>query len=128
MKGDMAAISSCVPCGQPGQICCALNRCGGGCCSRSGPGDPGLCIAEGQDCSNGAVCVTGACGTCGRSGQRCCESTCTAAGSTCRVVVGQGESCIACGGRGQPCCFDQPDTAPCGSPDLVCLTDVCVER
>jgi hypothetical protein len=76
------------------------------------------------------VCVTGACGVCGRAGQPCCESSCSAAQTTCRMAVGQGESpmCLACGGPGQPCCFDQPSAGRCASPALVCGAGLCLER
>jgi hypothetical protein len=36
--------------------------------------------------------------------------------------------CIACGGSGQPCCFDQPGTAPCASAALVCAAGLCLEK
>jgi hypothetical protein len=126
MMADMPALSQCVPCGGPGQTCCARNGCAGGCCARTKASDPGTCVAEGVDCPDGAVCVDGACGACGRVGQRCCDATCTAPGSTCRVVAAMGETCIACGGRGQPCCFDQPGAPGC-APQLTCRTDLCLE-
>ena len=68
------------PAAQPGQPCCPVNRCTGGCCVRAGITDGGSCVAEGATCSaEGGVCRGGACGACGGAGQPCCAGACTSA-------------------------------------------------
>ena len=120
--------SMCVPCGGPGQACCPLNRCAaGGCCARNAPEEHGVCVVEGEACSTGGLCVAGSCGACGKPGQRCCSGTCSAPFSTCRVVAGRGEMCLACGTRGTPCCFDQASGAICAQ-NLFCRSGQCLER
>jgi hypothetical protein len=119
--------ATCSKCGGKGEPCCAFNRCDGGCCTHFRPSDPGTCVVEGQDCADGAVCVQGSCGMCGGAGHLCCSGRCSAAQTSCAVVAGQGERCLACGGRGMPCCLDQPQSDACLAP-LACRGGLCLER
>jgi len=97
----------CVPCGGPGQRCCDVNRCEGGCCVvNPSMGGPAVCVAAGKMCPSLAtglppeVCqATGACGACGAPDQPCCGPYCPGGGTECKAG-----KCQACGGPGDPCC------------------------
>jgi hypothetical protein len=90
------------------------------------PSDPGTCVPDGKDCPDGAVCVQNACGMCGGPGHLCCNGRCSAPQTSCETVAGLGDRCLACGGRGQPCCFDQPLGDACLAP-LACRAGLCLE-
>jgi hypothetical protein len=132
----MPTPRTCQPCGQPGQPCCPGNRCGSGCCVRSGIADGGSCVAEGAACGpGGASCRGGTCGACGGAGQPCCAGACTAPLHACRLIAGHGERCLPCGSRGEACCTDQlpfalwPTGQVCpGGINLTCRAGFCTER
>ena len=135
--GTGMAADAELPCGTPGQICCAGASCiGGGCCIAGGCvaapcqacGTVGLPCCAGKICAPGSSCADGMCTRCGeQAGAPCCapplgsplgtRSSCSGAGLLCDGTF----KCAACGGSGQLCC---PGGA-CGSVGC-CAGDRCV--
>ncbi len=97
-------------CDEPGEVCCADGRCGGGLpcngglCGFLGCGQLGEpCCATGAcDLLSGAVCEDGNCVAphCGSEGYECCADE-----PACRedFVCHEG-SCLRCGDLGESCC------------------------
>ncbi len=110
-----------IPCGSPGQMCCASGAaCGSGalcqmgaCVSCGGRAEP--CCA-GDRCNGPDVCSAGRCVACAGVGQPCCPGGACLAGGAC--VSGQ---CVACGALAQPCCGG----TTCGA-GLLCSAGQCV--
>ena len=113
----------CLPCGGPGQPCCAGNSCrNGGCCNT------GRCIASGSTCTitAGGRCAAGSCGTCGSAGQACCDGVaCTGSGTVCLANVQGQPRCLSCGKVGEACCQDVVRNVTHCDPGLECGADGC---
>lgn len=62
------------PCGEPGQACCAVQKCAGySCCVAN------QCVRAGFGCGGDrGVCSGSKCETCGDLDQRCCQGSCAA--------------------------------------------------
>src|SRR5262249_34915621 len=98
-----------IPCGGPGQSCCAGNRCdNGGCCVPPMAGL--LCSASGTNCLM-SMCMNGSCGggTCGGLNQGCCNGIngtfyCSAPNAVCVGGGGMNRTCMSCGMMGMRCC------------------------
>lgn len=127
---------TCGACGGAGQPCCENNVCAnGGCCDQS----QFRCVANGDGCGGAGTCSNGSCaaGACGALGQPRCQNgyDCTAPFTVREPVLGN--TCVACGGNGQPCCEGQSGSAcglpftcgpagrcvPCGGPGERCCYD-----
>lgn len=106
---------TCIACGAPGQICCALANCSAGATCTSAPsgdlcvscgGSNAPCCTEGTACLGGVACDAGTC-RCGGNLERCCAGNTCSGGRLCEASTeGLGNLCHApsCGGLGEPCC------------------------
>jgi len=118
-KAPGALADACIPCGGPGEPCCARNTCGnGGCCvtERRDGSEYAFCTGAGAACPlpTPATCgstpaAPASCGACGSLGQPCCTGArgiqvCTAPSTYCPDPL-SGGTCAACGAQGQPCCL-----------------------